>query len=158
MNAPDYTARPRSPAWVLVLVYLLGIPGLVPAALASLVSASDEHEVHFAFTKGRCGLVLHHDDDHHRHVHGALTRLITGIAAHEDDEDHVLHVATTSDVRSTGNSVLNAPFAIAAFEPCHIVSFRSRCAVKEAVKRPMARPPPLTSVGMLCLRTTVLVL
>lgn len=158
MSPPVTSNRPRNAAWLLVLVYVLSIPGFAPAMVAELEAISSDHEVRVAFQNGHLDVVLHHDDNHHQHVHGTLTRLITGISAHNGDDDHVLHFADGSNVLGVSSTFFNvtAAAAAAACVPWHGVSFHPERPAREAIQRHAARPPPLVSMGMLCLRTTVL--
>ena len=104
--AASTIAQPRYSAWLLVFVYLLGMPGIAPAAVASLAAISGEHEVRIAMADGHVDVLLRHDDAHHVHVHHGLARAITGITAHDAEDDHVLHFATGSDAVSSSDAAL----------------------------------------------------
>lgn len=156
MHPSATTARPRCSAWLLVLVYLLGMPGIAPAAVASLAAISGEHEVRIAMGDGHVDVLLHHPDDHHAHVHGGLAEAITGIPAHDEEDDHLLHFANSSEALSISSTNLNVASATLVCVQWHGISFHPRRPAREAMQRHAARPPPLASIGMLCLRTTVL--
>lgn len=156
MNPTATPHRPRLLTWFLVLVYGLGLPGVAPAVVMSLASISHEHEVEVALGEGHVDVVLHHDDDHHEHVHGELAKLMTGIATHDDDDDHVLHFASSSDSANVGAAAFNLASASGVWTLWQPVSFQSVRPAREAMQRHAARPPPLAPIGVLCLRTTVL--
>lgn len=140
---------------MLVLVYWLSLPGLAPAMVSALEALDSDHEVQVTFEKGHWEVVLHHDADHHAHSHGKLTKLITGITAHDEDDDHVLHFADSSDAFSISKAVqvLTTAAMLVPWQDtaCYVPSHD-----RETMQHPAARPPPLASMGMLCLRTTVL--
>ena len=156
MNPPATPPRLHHSAWLLLVVYLLGMPGIAPAAVASVAAISSEHEVRIAMGDGHVDVVLHHADDHHAHVHGGFAEAITGIGAHDEEDDHLLHFANSSDALSISSTSLNVASATLVSVQWHGISFQPIRPAREAMQRHAARPPPLASIGMLCLRTTVL--
>lgn len=169
MNRPATSTRPRYAAWLLVVVYWLSLPSVMPVTVGLLATVASGHEVEFGLEDGHFDLVLHHDDDdhdhehndhkldEHGHEHGELAKLLTGIAAHDDDGDHVLRFATSdeaSGLSSTSFNLSPVPAICVPWKSIVCLPTRPAC---ESMQRHAARPPPLASMGMLCLRTTVLV-
>lgn len=155
MNSPATPPRPRHSAWLLLVLYLLGMPGIAAAAVASLAAISGEHEVWIALSDGHVDVLLHHPDDHHAHVYGGLAEAITGIGAHDEEDDHLMHFAN-SDALSISSMTLNVASATLVCVQWHDISLHPRRLACKAMQRHAARLPPHASMGMLCLRTTVL--
>lgn len=154
MYVPSACTRPRRTAWLLLVVYLLGLPGVIPDAMASLANLHGEHEVQVTLDGDHVDVVLHHDD--HGHEHGLPVKLITGITSLEDDDDHVLHFASSSAPCSiTAVSKLVPAVAVSVF--WEGIAFSSAWTATAVMPWHAARPPPMASQAIRCLRTTVLV-
>jgi hypothetical protein len=157
MTPTANSIRLRFAAWMLLLVYGLSLPGVVSAVLVSLAEISAEHEVQVVFHDGHLDIVLHHHDERHEQVHHGLAKLITGLSSHHLAGDHVLHFATTSESPFPSRAALHRAAAALPSLPWQGVSTHPARLVCEAMPTHAARPPPLTSSVLVCLRTTVLV-
>ncbi len=161
MNRASTSTLPRFAAWLLVVVYWFSLPSVMPVTVGLLATVASGHEVEFGLEDGHFDLVLHHDDDdhdhEHDHVHGELAKLLTGITAHDDDGDHVLKFAASDDASRLSSTSFNLSPVPAICVPWESIAFLPELPACEAMQRHAARPPPLASMGMLCLRTTVLV-
>ena len=157
MSSPSTPCtHPRRAAWLLLVVYLLGLPGVVPNAMASLAGQHGEHEVQVTLAGDHVDVVLHHGHEHHDDLHGLPVTLMPGITDHEDDGDHVLHFASNSAPCSIAAASKLVP-AVAVSVFWEGIALSSAWTATAVMPWHAARPPPMASQAIRCLRTTVLV-
>lgn len=159
--SPRCTSKPsRLASWLLVLVCVFSLPGFSPLVVATLATLMSDHAIEIALDHGHLDVVVHHHSDESHANDLALEEDVIGIRSHTDDHghhhDHVLHFENNSVLRHSNDRVGQLIFIAAAWSLWHSVSLLPLHRVSEIRQNQALRSPPPIPLGILCLRTTVL--
>lgn len=142
-------------AGVVALAYLLALPGLTPGALIVSGMLHGGHDVQVLTDVGHLDLVLHHQhaQDHHATLPGKQGGMVDD---DDHDHDHVFHCASLDPTLSPAGALMRSPSLSFAVSVPPVMFSVPALPASQQHTLPLARPPPLASTAMLCLRTTVL--
>jgi hypothetical protein len=149
----------RSAGWLIVIAYLMAVPGVGPCALGlvAFVGGEHSHDVQFAGVENHFDLILHHS--HEEATESTIPLDDPPSVAFADDDDHGDHVFQFNSLSpakpNAGAKLLAAQASLTAIT----WSETPRAAVwdqKRFGRLPRGQPPPAGSALAARLRTTVI--
>ena len=149
--------RARLSALICLLAWFAAMPSLLPACVAALGMLDGQHRVLFAEREGKITVVFHHEDGAmaQEHHHSPLTNALTVFAKDADStQDHTFAFGQAGAATATARVLTSAtPAAL----PPLLEGFVFLPLPQIAAEPSLApRPPPVSALALVCLRSTSL--